>query len=283
VKLPITYMDKDTPQPGSKYTIYLGMDTIEFTQVAEDQQFVVETFIEIDGINGKQFFSVTYFEPKNEKVPAMRFGFIRDTETKGRTFISVFHNVLAYLEKTLKIDSELDLSTAMTAFPQRFAYVSPCANPGCKGGRLLDGNQVCPDCNGTGHQPFHRGAMDVTTFTLPSKFSDLPNNDIIDLEKMLVYKMPPIELLEFQKGYIDYLKKSVHAMMFNADLFTREEVSVTATEKILETDNMNDTLYPFTRQYSSIWEFTVRDIATFTDLSEGLEVQYKFPYDLKMK
>jgi len=46
---------------------------------------------------------------------------------------------------------------------------------------------------------------------------------------------------------------------------------------------MNDTLYPFARQYSSIWEFTVKDIATFTDLNNGLEVQHKFPHDFKMK
>jgi DNA-binding XRE family transcriptional regulator len=70
--------------------------------------------------------------------------------------------------------------------------------------------------------------------------------------------------------------------LFNADLFTREVVSVTATEKILETDNMNDTLYPFLRQFSSVWEFTVKDIATFTDMS-GVIVQLKYPYDLKMK
>jgi hypothetical protein len=273
VQLPIKYLDKGTPQPGFKYTMYLGMDTIEITQVAEDQKYLTEV-IEIE----KKFYAIVYFEPQNEKVPAMRFGFIHDTETKGRTFISLFHNVLAYLEKTLKIDSELDLSTAMTAFPQRFAYVSPCKNPGCNKGQLLDGSGKCGECYGTGKQSFHRGTMDIITLELPRDPAEM-----IDLEQMMAYKMPPIELLSFQKEYIEYLKKSVHAMMFNADLFTREEVSVTATEKILETDNMNDTLYPFTRQYSSLWEFTVKDIATFTDLSDGLEVQYKFPFDLKMK
>jgi len=273
VKLPITYLDKGTPQPGNKYTMYLGWDTIEFTQISEDDKNIVS---EVQEIN-KLFYSVIYYQPKNDKVPAMRFGFIRDTETKGRTFVSVFHSVMAYLEKTLKIDSELDLSTSMCAFEQRFAYVSPCRNPACKQGRLLDGLE-CPDCHGTGEQPFHRGTMDIVTLTLPKD-----PTEIIDLEKLSASKGPSIELLTFQREYIEYLKKSIHAMMFNADLFTRTEVSVTATEKVLETDNMNDTLYPFTRQYSSLWEFTVKDIATFTDLGSGLLVQYKFPFDLKMK
>jgi hypothetical protein len=108
VKLPIVYLDKGSPQDGFKYTMYLGMDTIELVQVSEDQKMDAGV-IEI----GKKFYLLTYYTPKNEKVPASRFGFIRDTETKGRTFVSVFHAVLCYLEKTLKIDSELDLSTAM--------------------------------------------------------------------------------------------------------------------------------------------------------------------------
>jgi len=248
------------------------MDTIELTQVSEEEKNNPDV-IEI----AKKYYRLLYFIPNNEKVPAMRFGFIRDTETKGRSFISVFHNVLSYLEKTLKIDSELDLSTAMVAFPQRFAYVSPCKNPGCNKGELLGGG-ICDVCKGTGEQPFHRGTMDIVTLTLPKEAAD-----IIDLERMLVYKSPPIDLLTFQKEYVEYLKQSVHAMMFNADLFTRAEVSVTATEKILETDNMNDTLYPFARHYSNVWEFTVKDIATFTDLGSGLILQHKFPNDFKMK
>lgn len=272
VKLPIKYLDKGTPQDGFKYTLYLGYDTIELRQCSEDMKWEAEV-IEIE----KKFYIITYYEPKNDKVPAIRFGYERDTQTKGRTFVSVFHSVLAYLEKTLKIDSELDLSTAMVAFPQRFAYVSPCKNPGCNKGQLLDGSGICPVCGGTGEQPFHRGVMDVVTLTLPKDPAE-----IVDLERLLVYKSPPIELLTFQQEYIEYLKKSVHAMMFNADLFTREQVSVTATEKILETDNMNDTLYKFSRHYSHTWEFVVKDIAMFTDL-EGVMVQHLFPKDFKMK
>jgi hypothetical protein len=278
VKLPIIYLDKGSPQPGFKFTMYLGWDTIVLEQVAEEvynNSIGVESddeFIEIE----KKYYRLIYFEPKNKKVPACRFGFIRDTETKGRTFVSLFHSVLCYLEKTLKIDSELDLSTAMVAFPQRFAYVTPCKERDCNKGYLPDGGE-CKTCGGTGVQPMHRGTMDMITLALPKDPLQMVN-----LENMLVYKAPPIELLTFQQEYIEYLKKSIHAMMFNADLFTREEVSVTATEKILETDNMNDTLYPFARTYSSIWEFVVKDIATFTDM-EPSNVEHKYPNDFKMK
>lgn len=278
VRLPITYLDKGSPQKGFKFTMYLGWDTIEMVQVSEEHKMEADV-IEIDNL----FYQLNLYLPKNDKVPAMRFGYIRDAETQGRTFVSVFHNVLAYLEKSLKIDSELDFSTAMVAFPQRFAYVSPCNNKDCKDGMMLDGSGTCPVCNGTGEQPFHRGTMDVVTLKLPNKISDVTNNELIDLEKLLVYKSPPIDLLTFQKDYIEYLKSSVHEMMFNNDLFTRSEVSVTATEKILDTDNMNDTLYPFARQYSAMWEYVVKDIATFTDLGKGLELQHKFPNDFKMK
>ena len=39
VKLPITFLDKEVEQPGFKFTMYLGLDTIEFTQVSEGEKF----------------------------------------------------------------------------------------------------------------------------------------------------------------------------------------------------------------------------------------------------
>lgn len=280
VKLPIKYLDKETLQDGAKYTIYLGLDTIVFIQISESD-------FRVNQINGievieieKKFYLVNYFEPKNEKVPAKRFGFIRDTETKGRTFVSLFHHGWAYLKKTLKIDSELDLSTSMCAFQQRFAYVSPCQNKGCNHGVLLDGSGTCPDCGGTGKQPFHRGTMDIITLELPKD-----PNEIIDLERLQVTKGPLIELLDFQKEYLEYLKNTFHKIMFNSDVATNSDVakSVTATVANFGEDYVNDTLFPFTQHYSSFWEFVVKDIATFTDLGQGLVVQLKYPYDLKMK
>jgi hypothetical protein len=268
VKLPTKYRDGDIEKEGVKYTMYLGYDTIVCNQVAESK---ATEYL------ANRWFEVLFYEPKNEKVPAMRFGYIRDEQTKGRTFVSLFHCVIGLLEKTLKIDSELDLSTSMVAFPQRFRYVTPCNNPGCKNGYLLDGN-MCSVCQGTGIQPYHKGTQDVVSLNLPKDPTKM-----IDLEQMAYDHSPDIELLQFDSDYLEKLEKKVWTKMFNNDMFTKAEVQVTATHDILDTDNLNDTLYPFGRNYSAIWEFVVYDIATFTDLNNGLELQHKFPNDFKFK
>ena len=154
VKLPIKFDRAGVEADGFSYTMYLGADTIRMTQVEN----IIEG-LEVIEIN-KEYFLVEYFKPLANKVPARRFGYKRDAQTQGRTFISVFHDVIAYLNKTLKIDSELDLSTAMVAFPQRLAYVPPC--PNCNKGRMPDG-EVCPVCNGSGKETFHNSTMDIVT------------------------------------------------------------------------------------------------------------------------
>ena len=265
VKLPIKYKTEVGEADGFKYTIYLGMDTITFTQVESGG-------VEIE----KKHYEVQYFTPKNKKVPARRFGYKRDAETQGRTFVSVFHDVIPYLNKTLKIDSELDLSTAMTAFPQRFEYVTPCNE--CGGSGMLKDGHTCGVCKGSGREPLHNSTMDVITLDMPRDPSMM-----VDLEKMLVYKSPPIDLLTFQKDYINELRANVYLMMFNKELLDKNEVAATATEKVLEIDNLNDTLRPFARSLSTLWKFVVADIATYTDNAKGIEIEHEYPEDFKFK
>jgi hypothetical protein len=269
VELPIKYKDGDGEAEGSKYTIYLGQDTIQFTQTGDKGENTIEI--------SNKFYSVAEFTPKDSKVPARRFGYKRDPQTQGRTFVSCFHDIIPYLNKTLKIDSELDLSTAMTAFPQRFAYVDPC--PDCNKGKDLNGS-VCNTCHGTGKRPLQNSTMDVITLDLPRDPAAM-----IDLEKMLVYKAPPIELLTFQKEYIRDLQAMTYLMMFNKELLTRNELINTATEVAITNDNMNDTLYPFAQAYSIMWEYVVRDIATFTDFNpdDKIIIKHLFPNDFKFK
>ncbi len=264
VRLPIKYLKGDKETDGLKYTMYLGEDTIQLTE-AEAGDITIH--------DKKYVYSE--FKPKAKKVPARRFGYKKDPSTHGRTFISVFHEVLAYLNKMLKIDSELDISISMTAFPQRFRYVSPC--PDCNKGKRLDGT-TCGTCGGTGKEPVHSSTMDIQVFDLPRS-----PEEMYDLEKLSVTKMPPIELLEFMDKYINNLRASVYLLMFNKELVSRHELMNTATEVELTEDNVNDTLKPFATNYSVMWESTVEDIATFVDMGDKLILQHQYPDDFKLK
>lgn len=270
VKLPIRFMRDKVETDGSSYTMYLGADTIRLRQTGSKE----EDGFDVMEINN-DYFAVEYYAPLANKVPARRFGYKRDPETSGRTFISAFHDIIHFLNKTLKIDSELDISTAMVAFPQRIAYVPPCSN--CNKGKLPDGN-TCPVCNGTGKEPFHNSVMDIITLDMPRD-----PQDVIQLENLLIYKSPPIELLTFQKEYINEMRANVFLMMFNKELYSKAEIAATATEKVLEIDNMNDTLRPFAKALSTMWRYVVEDIATFTDKGEGLILEHKYPDDFKFK
>ena len=269
IQLPVKFKRDDIDVDGFSYTMYLGADTIKLTEVGEKvPEF---EYVEIN----EKIYKLELFNPKAKKVPARRVGFRRDAQTQGRTFVSCFHDVIPYLNKTLKIDSELDLSAALTAFPQRIMYVGSCK--ACNKGKQPNGDD-CPVCNGTGKEPFHNSAMDVITLDMPRD-----PQDIISLDQILVYKSPPVELLTFQKDYINELRASVYMMMFNKELYSKAEVAATATEKVIEIDNMNDTLNPFARSLSSMWEHVVDDIATFTDKGQDIILEHIYPTDFKFK
>ena len=271
-KLDITYIDAGEDKEGFQYTLWLDDYQYQFSQVAE--RYLNDKGEKPTVING-YFYTFKVFEPKTGKITAHRIGFIKDYCTQGRTCVSVFHCALGILEKTLKINSEMDLSTAMVAFPQRFSYVQPCNN--CNKGNLTDGS-TCPECNGTGVRKHHGSVMDIIELPMPAA-----KEDMIPLSEMLYYNNPPIDLIKFQNDYCDKLKRTVFSTMFNAEIFSRNEVVATATEKNIEVDNMNDTLFPFLRKYSQLWMEIVEDIAVITELNNGLILEHKFPFDLKFK
>ena len=62
------------------------------------------------------------------------------------------------------------------------------------------------------------------------------------LRRCSFISIPPIDLLTFQKDYLEYLKQTTYELMFNVDRFTRSQVAITATESVQGEDNLYDTL-----------------------------------------
>ena len=73
---------------------------------------------------------------------------------------------------------------------------------------------------------------------------------MFDLEKVLVYKQPPIDLIKFQDEYVRNLKTDAHLSVFNSNMFITNEAEFakTATEVNLNTQGIFDTLFPYTEK-----------------------------------
>lgn len=211
-------------------------------------------------------------------VPAFRIGYQRDLYTGGATYVSTFDKAIPFLEKTLKINSESDLTKSLAAFPLTLRYADPCEAPGCQGGYMSEGGK-CDACHGTGvKRP--TSVQEEMVFSLPLRAKP---EEILDLDKLWIWKAPPTDLLKYQDEVVDALSCRAVEMVFNSDIYTRQEVADTATGKRLSLENTYDVLYTMGLDYSEKWTFCVFSIAKITELETGLVVMMKFPRDFQMK
>jgi len=274
---------------AQKYTMYLMNQTIQAVQIFDKniQASIKEDgeLVDIDGTyyfrrNEKVYFQVKIMKPhKLGYVPAFRAGYKRDEATNGETFVSPYHDAVPYLQKTIKANSEMDLTMALHAFPQKIITARKCADPDCYGGYIRkEGSiSVCKTCEGKGFD-VHSSAQDII-------FAPIPENpdEQLALDNMVRYITPEVALVEFQRTYLEYLTNECMQAVFNSDVFTKEEVATTATEKRIDLDNVYDTLYPLSVKFARVWEFQVKTISRITKTDKGLTARMTFSKDFKFK
>ena len=278
---------------AEKYTMYLQNQTIQAVQTYENlvksQATEVGEIVEIDGRlffkkADKEYFEIIIYKPHDlGRVPAFRAGYKRDEVTDGRTYVSPYHDAVPHLKKTLKANSELDLTMALHAFPQKLVSANRCTNPECNSGWIYsekDGQTISKQCNvceGTGYKP-HTSAQDIVYVPIPRN-----PDEQLSLDNLVRYIVPEVTLIEFQRDYIEYLTNECMQAVFNSDIFTREEVATTATEKRIDLDNVYDTLYLLSLRYSKIWKYGVNIIAEVTETQKDLVASLTFSKDFKFK
>lgn len=237
----------------------------------------------------KRFFVVRVTEHKIGFVPAKRFGTVLDPVTRCRTCVPLVFAAQCYFEKSIKTMSEFDLTNCLHTFPQKIQYSDPCPGEmlelegggyqhvGCDRGLRVGGKDVCGACNGTGFK-VHTSAQDIIQIRMPKDISE-----IVSLENILVYKHPPIDLIKFQKdfGFVE-LRQAAQNAVYNSDVFSRQEIATTATEKVINLDAVYDTLTPFADTWSELFVHIYRCIAKLRDMGEVL-ITHDFPEDFKMR
>lgn len=240
---------------------------------------------------GGQVFTVWAVENICDEIPAIRIGYKRDEMTMGNTYVSPMQKGIPRLEKTIKSDSELDLTVALHTFPQKMQYVQKCpGNPKeqevCENGTIKLGKKKgdnCPTCKGSGVL-FHTSAQDAILYMMPTQEQLNQGVKPMDLDKLMVYKHPSIELIKFQNEYTRQLESETIRDVFISQTFERTNGSpTTATELNVNMESVYDTLYPFARKFSAVYKKQVRMVNCYINGPNDLSVIHQFPKDLKLK
>ena len=285
----IIYLDKEGAEKEkvvdafTLYEIGSSLKVVEYCpKYFEAKGIVIDETRQVTFVENEIHFIATYNETNLDFIPAFRVGYIRDTATDGRTFVNPFESAMPYFRKALKAVSELDLSITLHTFPQKLQYVTKCKGKGtkkCNNGMVSGTQTVCSECKGSGLQ-IHTSGQDAIYFPLP----DTPD-EMFDLDKILVYKQPPIDLIKFQDEYVRNLKKDAHLSVYNSNMFLAEDpqFAKTATEVNTNTQGIFDTLFPYTEKFSEVWKTAVKVFVRLSGFLTDFELIHIFPTDLEMK
>ena len=285
----IIYLDKDGAEKEkvvdafTLYEIGSSLKVVEYCpKYFEAKGIVIDETRQVTFVENEIHFIATYNETNLDFIPAFRVGYIRDTATDGRTFVNPFESAMPYFRKALKAVSELDLSITLHTFPQKLQYVTKCKGKGtkkCNNGMVSGTQTVCSECKGSGLQ-IHTSGQDAIYFPLP----DTPE-EMFDLDKILVYKQPPIDLIKFQDEYVRNLKKDAHLSVYNSNMFLAEDpqFAKTATEVNTNTQGIFDTLFPYTEKFSEVWKTVVKVFVRLSGFLTDFELIHIFPTDLEIK
>jgi len=293
VKKDINYLvikkdDTVVKEAGFEYRLYLNDNIIKLVQIdankntfIEAAKFNTELLLESEIPNikiGTDVFKVTIAEPLGGEVQAIRVGYKRDIVTKGRTYLSPLHPAVSRMMKTVKSVSELDLTTTLHTFPQKLQYVQACK--GEKEDVCRDGfnrkQETCKSCQDSG-VIIHTSAADAITLPMPKD-----KEEMMDLDKLLIYKTPPVELIKWQDEYVEKLERKSLTDVFVSESLNQITKTQTATEKELDMESVYDTLLPFANKYSAIYKKIVKMVSVFTD-NENAIIIHSFPKDFKLK
>lgn len=265
VEVPEELKEQTDKEILNKYTIYTAEGACTYIEQAINKEGIVNVFDNESLVNiGENTYQLLIPQPYNlEQTPATQVGYLTDDENNGKCFVNQYHYGIPFLEKILKTNSELDITMARHAHMQKIQYVRKCTADGCSidtdGVYKVDGH-CCSTCDGTGIIDITRGGLEFIYLPLP----DSPQ-DIVSLDNIVKYIQIPVEIANLQRDYIkemtDYFRKAI----FNTDIFTRSEIADTATAKILETENLYDTLYLYAVNYAMVKEEGLMIIANIID------------------
>lgn len=277
---------------GYKFTLLAPDMSVQAIEIKEGYTTIGQVYaIDVKGKGGAVKYDVIQNDNTASKItPVFKLGYVRDAATNRRTFVSHIHPAFNLIRKYINQVSEYDLSMAIHAFLQKYQYANVCEweetdNEGeiirCNEGylRSSEGKSECPNCKGTG-LVLHRTVQDIILIKNPDG-----KDEHIPLSEMVHYVQMPIDLINMQRDNIDRCVKDIEKAILNTELISRADVqtTTTATENIIDLENINSFLYRFGSAFAKIFISSVRQIAIYLGVDDGLIVNYEYPKDSQLE
>jgi len=278
---------EDKKRTGYKWTIYAAEYSFVLEEIgiltADDGYEVRE--ITLKDENEPRRYQYAEFNTKNKYCPAIRIGYKADATTGRETRVAFHHPAEQLFKKLINEVAEDDLAMALHGFLQKFVYAPNCdyvdnstgsANI-CINGKMSIDNSKCPQCEGTG-MLVHKTVQDVVIMKMPQE-----REEVIPLNQLVHYVSIPTDLIKLRKEEIKVHEKEVSLAIFNANVFDRSEIAMTATEKRLNLRGVYNVLGEYGENFVRIYKHFVWLAANHVKAEDGLIVQYGFPKDMKME
>lgn len=286
---------KPVTKDGHRFVLYTANHHIVFDQVRPDQALSVKdgTLATIDGqlvdvnaitfgaegyflrVNSTELYKVTFFEQMSGRVPAVRLGARLDPDTDYRTCINTVHAAVPWLMKMVKYVSEMDLTVCLHVFPKKWQYAPKCTADGCNSGKLPSGAQ-CTSCKGTGRQAVIGTAQEVNTLAMPDNPAEM-----FDLTKMVFYEPTDVAVIQELRAINDDCRENAVRAVYASDMYTKDQVNVTATAKAQELDSAYAALRPLVRKREEVKPYLVHVIAAYLDSEKGMTATTVLPQNLR--
>lgn len=269
---------------GDKFLLYAGDFALEYTELPKTKELSLSEEIFTDGVvvelkigNDKKRFLAREYNTKSQICPVKQFGYIKDPETNRETYVAPDHAANHIYRDLINKKSEYDLVMALHGFLQKIQYAPICDyqteyennTDRCMDGKLSISHGTCPQCSGLGLK-IHRTSQDIILIKWPEA-----KEEFIPLDQAIHYVDVPEHMVKTWRDEVSQLGKDVSLAVFNTQLFDREEIAVTATEKRLNTEAAYDVLFDYGSQLSAFFIFITKMAAIHTMNDEGLIIEHK--------
>lgn len=288
-----TYILTPTKKPANEN---LAFDFVEFEKDVKEGRSSLEreelNTGRIIKIHTK-FFQLSVAEPNLEgKLQCFPLGYLLDMATDQESYISPLDPCIERLEAIATTASEMFLTKALHAFPQKIQRGIKCDGEldddghrhSCDGGMIHyhddEGNEhsrVCSNCGGLGYKILPTTSAETLIVPLGED-----KDDTLSLNDVAMYLPLDIEVMKFQDEYIKDQTEECLKDLFARSAFSNNLAEQTATETIINEESVDDVLYPFTQFFSEVYKWQVNMCASITDTNIE-RVVYDFPSTLRMR